>query len=217
MTLDKKREGNMFPEQLEERANALTRIVDWMIQSGLEHTEVYVDKLRSLNPDIPSIDLANKIVSRKSFKNGLVGAVTGLGGLITLPVSAPSDIATSWKIQIMMALSVARAFGHDQTTTDLRTDIYLILAGDSAKEAVKRFGIEASKEITKKAVEKHVTREVMKKIWRYIPQKIVTKAGQKSITSFMKMVPFVGAPIGFGFDWIAARAVGKTAIRYYSA
>ena len=56
----------------------------------------------------------------------------------------------------------------------------------------------------------------MKKIWKVIPQKIITKAGQKSLTSFTKMIPLVGAPVGFAFDWAAARTVGRYAIKYYS-
>ncbi|MHA2758451.1 hypothetical protein, partial [Aeromonas dhakensis] len=77
-------------------------------------------------------------------------------------------------------------------------------------------GIEVSKGITKKAIDKYITKEVMVQIWKVIPKKIITKAGEKSVTSFMKMVPIVGAPIGYAFDWFAAQAVGKTAIKYYS-
>lgn len=56
----------------------------------------------------------------------------------------------------------------------------------------------------------------MKKIWALIGQKIITIAGEKSLTSLVKMVPLVGAPVGFAFDWAATRTVGGTAIKYYS-
>ena len=202
--------------ELEKKRNALEKLIDWMIEIGQQDIEEYVNKLRSQNPGISSDDLAKKIVRRKSIKNGLVGAVTGLGGIITLPVGVPADLIASWKIQIFIALTVAHVYGHNAKTADIKTDIYLILAGDSAKEALKRVGIEVSKGVTKKAVSKYITREVMKKIWKVVPQKIITKAGEKSLTSFMKMVPLVGAPVGFAFDWVAAKTVGKTAIKYYS-
>ena len=149
------------------------------------------------------------------MKNGLVGAVTGLGGMITLPVTIPTDLICSWRIQASMAFSIAYAYGHTKDTTDLRTDLYLILAGDSSKEVLKRLGIETTKGVTKKLVDKYITREVMVKIWKYIPQKIITKAGEKSAASFMKMVPLVGAPVGFVFDWGATQAVGRVAMSYY--
>lgn len=202
--------------EIVEKSNALVQLVDWMVEKGQLGVSEYVDKLRSQNPGISNDDLAKKIVNRKSTKNGLVGAATGLGGLITLPITVPVDLAASWKIQISMAISIAHVYGHDVKTIDIKTDIYLILAGDSAKEALKRLGIEVSKEFTKKAISKHITKEVMKKIWVIIPQKILTKAGEKSLTSFMKMVPLVGAPVGYLFDWTAAQAVGRTAIKYYS-
>ena len=114
-----------------------------------------------------------------------------------------------------MAFSIAYVYGHTKDTTDLKTDLYLILAGDSAKEALKRIGIEVSKSVTKKAVQKYITRDVMVKIWKVVSQKIITKAGEKSLTSFMKMVPLAGAPVGFFFDWIATQIVGRFAMAYY--
>lgn len=155
-------------------------------------------------------------MNRKTLKNGLVGAATSAGGFITLPIAVPADLIASWKIQIFMAMSIAHVYGLEPDSSDLRTDIYLILAGDSAKEALKRVGIEVSKGVTKKAIQKYITREIMVKIWKIIPQRIITKAGEKSMTSFMRMVPLVGIPVGFAFDYLAARTVGATAIHYYS-
>lgn len=202
--------------EIVEKSGPLTKLVDWMVEKGQQGVNEYVDKLRAQNPGISDDALAKKIVSRKSMKNGLVGAATGVGGLITLPVAIPADLIASWKIQIFMAISIAHVYGHNVKTADLKTDIYLILAGDSAKELLKRFGIEVSKGVTRKAIDKYITIEVMKQIWKIIPQKILTKAGEKSLTSFMKMVPLVGAPVGYLFDWVSAQTVGKTAIKYYS-
>ena len=66
-----------------------------------------------------------------------------------------------------------------------------------------------------KAVNKYITRDVMVKIWKVVGRKIITKAGQKSMTSFVKMVPLVSAPVGFAFDWSATQAVGYMAINFY--
>lgn len=200
----------------QDEPTAIERIVDWMIERSSVSVDAYVDKLRQQSPGISDMDLAQKIVRRKALKNGLVGAVTGVGGLLTLPVTVPADVAASWRIQIAMILAVARAFGHTKDTMDLKTDVLLVLAGDSAKEALKRVGIEVTKAITRKAVDRYVTREVMKAIWKVVGRKIVTKAGEKSLLSITRMVPLVGAPVGFGFDWVMARRVGDVAIRYYS-
>lgn len=199
----------------EELQKCLETVMDYVISTDSAAIEAYVNKLYEQNPGISCDELAKKILHRKSIKNGLIGAITGLGGLITLPVSIPADLACSWRIQASMAFSIAYIYGHTKDTTDLKTDLYIILAGDSAKEVLKRLGIEMSKSVTKKAVDKYITKDIMVKIWKVVGQKIITKAGEKSMTSFMKMVPIVGAPVGFVFDWTATQTVGKVAIKFY--
>lgn len=203
-------------QKLKELQRSLDNLIEYVIQTDPVQVKAYVDKLREQNPDITDDALARKIINRKSIKNGLIGAITGLGGLITLPIAIPANLATTWRVQATMACAIAYVYGHNFATTDLKTDIYIIMAGDSAKEAFKRVGIEISKAATKKTIEKYVTREMMTKIWAIIGRKIVTKAGEKSLTSLVKMVPLVGAPVGFAFDWTSTRIVGETAIKYYS-
>jgi hypothetical protein len=203
----------------EDKGILIKWIDDYIEEAAISHQpdiSMYVKKLREQNPGISDLELSKKIIKRKSLKNGLLGAATGVGGLITLPVSVPTDLIVTWKMQIYLALTIAHIYGHTSDTTDLKTDVYLILAGNSSKEALKRFGIEVGKAVTKKAIQRNITKEVMKKIWKYIPQKIITKAGQKSLTSFSRIVPIIGAPIGFGFDFFATKALGKMAIKYYS-
>lgn len=194
------------------------RAFDLVIDRLLVHTSgvnKYVQKLRDQHPNIPNDKLARMIVNRKSLKSGLVGFVTGLPGLPLLPVTVPADLITVWQVQITTVVAVSCVYGHTAETTDLKTDIYLVLAGNSAKEALKQVGIVASRDVTKRLVDRYVTREVMKRIWKVVGPKIITKAGEKSITTFMKMVPGVGGVVGFAFDWAATKMVGGVAIRYY--
>ena len=143
------------------KQGALEKVIDWMIETGQPDINEYVEKLKSHNAAISRDELARKIVRRKSLKNGLVGAATGVGGLITLPIAVPADLIFSWKIQVFMAMTIAKVYGQSIETADLKTDIYIILAGDAAKEALKRAGIEVGKGVTKKAVSKYITKEVM--------------------------------------------------------
>lgn len=115
-------------------------------------------------------------------------------------------------------MSIAYVYGHTVQTTDLKTDIYLILAGNGAKEAMKKIGIEISKEVTKKAVDKYITKEVMNNIWKVVGRKIITKAGEKSLTSFMRIVPLVGERlsdivlIGFGLKLLAIQPLNTVGV-----
>jgi hypothetical protein len=185
-----------------------------MVRCGGD-VQAYVAKLREQNPGLSDDELAWRIVTRKAFKNGLVGFFTSLPGLPALPVTVPTDVVASWQIQVTTVLAVATVYGHTPETTDLRTDIYLVLAGDAAVQALKQFGVKASRILTQRAVSKYVTREMMQQIWRVLGRKIITKAGEKSLTSFTKMVPVVGGVVGYMCDWAATRTIGLQAIRYY--
>ena len=198
------------------KAFSLQKVFDWVIEQDYSTIQAYVDKFREQNPDLDNDELAEKIVSRSAMKNGLLGALSGLGGLITLPVTVPADVVGSWRIQATMVLAIAYVYGHTNKTTDLKTDLYIVLAFDAAKEALKRAGIAVGKAATRKAVQKYVTQAVMMKIWAVLGRKIISKAGEKSVANLMRMAPLVGAPIGFAFDWAAAKAVGANAIKYYS-
>jgi EcsC protein family len=200
---------------LEKIQQSLVEFIQYVVKQDPAPIKIYVDSLRARDTSLTAHELAKRIVSRKSWKNGAIGALTGIGGFITLPVTVPTDLIASWRIQATMTMAVAYCFDELNDSEEMVTDILLVMSGDAAKEALKRMGIETAKAISKKMVQKYISREVMKKIWKVIPQKIITKAGEKSLTSFMKMVPLVGAPVGFGFDFLATRAIGKTAIRYY--
>ena len=114
-----------------------------------------------------------------------------------------------------MIVAVACVYGHDLDSSDLKTDIYIVMAGDVAVQAIRKVGIAAVERLTREAI-RRITREFMEQLWKILGRGIITKAGQKSLTSFMKWVPGVGALVGAAVDWGAARLVGRTAIRYYS-
>ncbi len=199
-----------------EKRRILDQVFEWVLKSDAVAVAAYVDILRQHNPEASDLEIARKIVSRKSLKSGLVGAVTGVPGFISLPVTVPTDLALNLRIQASMAFAVAYVFGYSRESIDIKTDLYLIMCGDAIKETLKRAGIEVGKNVTRKTVEKYITYSVMKKIWVVAGRRIITKAGEKSAFSFMKMVPLVGAPVGFVFDWATTRLVGNAAIKYYS-
>jgi hypothetical protein len=195
---------------------SLDVILDKMIDSSQAGIALNIQKLKEQNPGISTDELAKKIIRRESIKSGMVGAFTCIGGTITLPVAIPVDLAVTWRIQIILAITIAYLYGYNSKKMDLKTDIYIILAGDAAKEALKQLGINITNEITKRAVKKYITRNVMKKIWKIIPQKIITKAGEKSFINITKTVPVISAPVAYTIDWYATKTVGKFAIKYYS-
>lgn len=202
-------------EQINRYSQEFISILNDEIIKESQHIEEYVKNLRRLNPDIENNHLVKKIISRRSLKAGGVGAVTNIGGIITLPITMPADLYLSFRIQIRMVLAIAYIYGWDINDREIATDVLLVIGGNSAIEALSSAGIKIGEEFAKKAVNKYINREVMKKINKVISRKIITKASEKSFTSFTKLIPVVGAPIGGTINWVGTQAVGKTALQFY--
>ncbi|HCF28212.1 MAG TPA: hypothetical protein DEV81_13650 [Cyanobacteria bacterium UBA11049] len=193
---------------------ALEAVIDSIIGADFNRDAIaqFVDKLRWEKPEISHEDICHKIVNQKSMQSGFFGAVTGVGGLATLPLAVPANIYTSWRIQAATIRAIAYVYGYPPSKTD--TCLVLFGAVDSKMQALKQIGIEAAKVATKNAVDRYMTKEIMKSVLKLSLKEAATKMAQKALAT--KMIPLVGAPIGFGFDWMTTQAVGKLAIKYYS-
>lgn len=202
-------------EQIKQYSQELIQVLNNEILKEAKHVEKYVDNIRRLNSDIDDMRLARKIVSRRSLKAGGVGAVTNLGGIITMPITMPTDLYLTFRIQARMVLATAYIFGWDIHDREILTDVLLVMGGNGAMEALSGAGIKVGQEFAKKAVDKYINREVMKKVNKIVSRKLITKAGEKSLTSFTKLVPLVGAPIGGSINYFGTQAVGNTALQFY--
>lgn len=169
-----------------------------------------VQRVRDRNPELSPDDLARLVVKRGTRRVGWTSFATGFGGLATAAVNVPSVLV----MQTGLVLSVAEVYG-ELDSPDVRQDIALILAGEGAAGALRAFGVAATNDFSKRWVGRNVTRETMKKVNRIVSRKILTKAGERSLTSFTKLVPVVGASVGYAFDRGYARVLGERAIRYY--
>jgi len=205
----------MSKGQIQRWAQELINILKQTIKQESIYIEKYINQLKKLKPGISNDELAKEIIFRSSLKAGGIGAVCGLGGVITLPITMPTDLYYCFKIQARMVLAIAYVYGWDIHDPDMITDILLVLEGSASINALKKAGINIAQEFAKKSISKSITREVMKKINKILSRKIITKAGEKSFTSFLKLAPIVGAPVGAAFDYASTWCIGKVALRFY--
>jgi uncharacterized protein (DUF697 family) len=81
------------------------------------------------------------LIKWETTKNFTSGFITGLGGLLVLPISLPTAVAASWLIQARMAAAIARIYGHDLQSEAVRAFMVAALVGDSLKDIAKASGI----------------------------------------------------------------------------
>jgi hypothetical protein len=154
------------------------------------------------------------LINWETTKNFTTGFITGLGGVITLPVSLPAAFGASWVIQARMTAAIARIAGFDIHSDRVKTFIVVCLVGDAMKDIAKTAGIEIGKGLSKTLINK-VPGKVLIEINKKVGFRLLTKAGTKGAVNLMKGVPFIGGFVGGVFDASACRIVGKNGKRLF--
>lgn len=173
---------------------------------GLVETDV--ERVKRRRPGLSQRELARALAKRGTRRVGTASFTTGFGG-------APTNVTSVLTLQAATVLAVAATYD-ELDSPDLRQDLVLILAGNSADVALREFGVAAANDMGKSWVQRNVTRQTMKQVNKATCRKILTKAGEKSLTSFIKLVPVAGAAVGYNLDRGCTRVLGESAICYYS-
>ena len=142
------------------------------------------------------------------------GFITGLGGVIVLPVAIPANVGSVLYVQMQMIACAAYMGGYDIESDQVRTVAYACLAGVSFTELMKKFGIDFGKKIAIEAIKK-IPIETLRAINKKLGFLFITKFGKTGFINLGKMVPVVGAVVNGGFDLFETRAISKAAYKIF--
>ncbi len=194
------------------------QLVTWVIDQGIEGqapgmcsavelAQHYLNDSNYKDND----ERIDSLVNYESSKTFATGFVTGLGGLVTLPVSIPAGLASVWIVQARMVGTIAYLRGYDLDDDRVRTVVLAALVGDSTvREVVKQVGNDFAMRAGKAAVSR-VPGRVLMEINKKVGFRLLTKAGEKGVVNLMKVVPVLGGVVGGTVDAVATRGVGNTA------
>ena len=155
-------------------------------------------------------DQCNTLIRWQNIKAGTSGFLTGLGGLLLMPVTLPANITSVLFVQIRMIAAIAYLAGHDLKDDRVKTMVYVCLVGNGAAELLKNLGIEVGKKVAINAI-KNIPGKVIVQINQKVGFRLVTKFGEKGIINLGKAVPILGGLIGGTVDTISTNIVGNTA------
>ncbi|MCU0663654.1 MAG: EcsC family protein [Myxococcota bacterium] len=156
------------------------------------------------------IDQANSLIRWQIAKAGTSGFVTGLGGLLTLPVAIPANIASVLYVQLRMIAAIAHMGGHDIREDQVRTLAYLCLCGSAATDVVKDVGIQIGWRVTKTAIQR-ISGETLKRIDQAVGFRLLTKFGQTGVVNLGKVIPILGGIVSGAFDSVTTNTIGNVA------
>lgn len=208
----------MQEEQSEQ--TKIRKLLDWIIDRGVN----------GVGPLQSASQLAEEYLLDQSYKNNdarvqalikwerskhfTVGFLTGLGGLLTLPVNVAAELGAQWVLSARMSAAIAIIYGHSTKEDRVRTFILLAIVANQTKDVLRELGILIGRGISKKIIDK-VSSKALRDIQRRIGVIIITKAGKKSFTSLTRLIPVVGGTIGGIIDAVACQQTGRMAQRLF--
>lgn len=157
---------------------------------------------------------AKRFINYQTAKCTTSGFLTGLGGLITLPVAIPANVGSVMYVQMRMIACLAYMGGYDTNSDQVQTLVYACLVGISVDQILKQAGIQFGTRFTMAMVKK-IPGTVLTKINQKVGFRFLTKFGTKGIINIGKAVPFVGGVIGGGFDFVEIKAIANRAYRMF--
>ena len=174
-----------------------------------ELAEDYLAKTSSIEKAI------DKLIGYQTVLCGTNGFITGLGGLLVLPVTIPTNVAGVIYVQLRMIAAIAHINGYDIYSDQVRTIAYTCLTGSSAANILKNVGIKISEKMAVNALKK-VPGAILRKINQQVGFRLVTKFGQKGLVNVIKMMPLVGGVVGGVFDTGMTLTIGNIAKKVFS-
>jgi uncharacterized protein (DUF697 family) len=133
-----------------------------------------LDRLARTHGQLSEDALAHLVIKSTAIFVGVIGFVTGLGGIFVAIIGLPFDLAVCTRRQMKMVQVITAIYGNADLDPDLLQARYVLLVTGGAGAGL----------ILKKAV-----------------PKLLGEA-----------IPFLGAFVGFGFNWASTQSIGRAAI-----
>jgi uncharacterized protein (DUF697 family) len=198
----------------ESKESKMMQVLDWAYDKAVNGVPG-LDSAEELAKDYEKqggskLDQANSLIRWQITKAGTSGFVTGLGGIITLPVAIPANIASVMYVQVRMIAAIARIGGHDLKDDRVKALVFVCLTGSAALDIIKDLGINIGSKLTKVAISK-ISGATITKINQAVGFRLITKAGTTGAINLTKFVPLLGGIIGGTIDSISTNTIGNVA------
>lgn len=147
------------------------------------------------------------------------GFVTGVGGLVTLPVALPANIVEYYLLATRMAAGVAHLRGYDLTRAETRTAVLLVLVGADADQVLRKAGIPmaglGTGGIAGLALQR-LPRPALMVVNKGVGFQLLSSTGARGLSKLGRAVPLVGGVVGAAMDAWLIRAVARHSRREFT-
>ena len=139
----------------EDIMNLLEKLYDKAIQ-GIPKVSPPISQLaENYITKSPILESAAKsFINYQIAKCTTSGFLTGLGGIVTLPVAIPANVGSVLYVQMRMIACLAYMGGYDTNSDQVQTLVYACLAGIYLDQVVKQVGIKVGVKFANAMVKK---------------------------------------------------------------
>ena len=157
----------------------------------------------------------DRLIGESTGAAGVSGFVTSLGGLITLPITLPANLAGALVINARLAGAIAYLRGWDVEDPHTQTVIMVVALGTSVQNAMKTLGLKVGEKAAAAALRKlpiAVLRDINKRVGFMLLAKY---GGKRAVLTLSRMIPVISGFIGGAVDAAMTNLVGRTAKKLF--
>src|SRR4051812_37834344 len=167
-------------------------------------------ELRLTDPNATPQELALRAVKDSRKWAASIGAATGIAASpVTMLPAAVADAAAMLRLEGKLAGTVAAILDPESLDKPdaFRRDIILAVFPSALSQALRKVGVRAGEQATKKLVARLIGKEAGKELAERATKFLGIRLTEKAIAT--KTVPLVGAGIGAAWNWLEVQAVGN--------
>ena len=176
------------------------------MESASEMAELYMKKYPGNR-----LAAANALIRAQNVKSAASGFITGLGGLATMPIAIPVNLASVLYIQVRMVMAVAIIGGHNVKEDKVKTFVFACLAGNKARELLKEAGVQ----IAQNFMLQSLSADAILRINRMVGFNLIAKLGESGVIRISKALPILGGAIGATIDGVWTNQTGNMAVKWF--
>lgn len=155
---------------------------------------------------------AIRVVERQHRRGVMAaGFLTGLGGLITLPVLLPANVFEFYVQATRMVGAIASIRGYDIDDEEIRSRIVAALVGEDSEDILASIGLGPIAGMASRGIAKRLPSSPSTEVARAIGGRMLRQFGLQSVRLFGKAIPGLGGVLGAWSDRRVLKKIARTA------
>lgn len=142
------------------------------------------------------------------------GVLSGIGGIITLPITLPLNLSSVIYMQMRMIACIAYMAGYEVNSDQTQTLVLSCLMGVPISQFLKKTTVNISTKTATKLIGK-IPGAVLMKINQMIGFRFITKFGTTGAINLGKSVPIFGSIAGGCVDYCGTKTIANTAYNMF--